>query len=361
MKTFSIHIVRRYGSVGGMENYVYELTQSLAHQGQRILILCEKSYGVLDDIHPIDSLKVVELGNAYSKPRWLAQWGFSRRVSNYLLSTPCEGAIVHSHERSSSHQVTTFHGPPFLNRKCRFLDFLSPRIHMWSYLEKRELLACNVKAVLPNSPLIAEQLIRFYPDVKPKVMPPAYPGVAAHFSDIKRQSTGVTVGFLGREWKRKGLDIACQILLDLRGLIPNIHFIVAGCDPDEIAHLFTGWPQDTYTLSGWVNDPNAFLGAIDLLLHPARSEPFGMAIAEANAANIPVVVSEHCGVAALVTKEQGIVCPLLLEQPDISVWVNACASLLQKPPVVSSMNLSWDALARQHIQLYQELSQTMGA
>lgn len=357
MQTHSIHIVRRYGPVGGMENYVYQLTQSLIQQGQKVTILCEVKETLDYDKH----IKVVEIGNRFSKPRWLAQWGFSQRVSRYLSQYPQNMAIVHSHERTSEHAVTTFHGPPFLLRKRRVLDFLSPRIHMWTHLEQKELTGEQVKAVLPNSPLIADQLTQLYPVIADKVMPPAYPGVAAHFSDIKRQSTGVTVGFLGREWKRKGLDIACQILLDLRELIPNIHFIVAGCDPDEIAHLFTGWPQDTYTLSGWVKGPDAFLGAIDLLLHPARSEPFGMAIAEANAANIPVVVSEHCGVAALVTKEQGIVCPLLLEQPDISVWVNACASLLQKPPVVSSMNLSWDALARQHIQLYQELSQTMGA
>jgi UDP-glucose:(heptosyl)LPS alpha-1,3-glucosyltransferase len=352
MQTHSIHIVRRYGPVGGMENYVYQLTQSLAQQEQKVTVLCEFGESRNYD----KRINVVEVGNSFKKPRWLAQWGFSRRVSRHLSSYPQDMAIVHSHERTSRHAVTTFHGPPFLLRKHRVLDFLSPRIHMWTYLERQEVMGQQVKAVLPNSPLIADQLTHLYPMIADKVLAPAYPGVASHFSEIKRRSTGVTVGFLGREWKRKGLDIACQILLGLRELVPNVHFMVAGCDPEEIAHLFDGWPQDTYTLAGWVSDPDEFLGLIDVLLHPARSEPFGMVVAEANAAHIPVVVSEHCGVAALVNDEQGVVCPLAIDHPDIRVWVDACAALLQKPSTVQSMNLSWDALAQQHIQLYQALA-----
>lgn len=350
--THSIHIVRRYGPVGGMENYVYQLTHALALQGQKVTVLCESKEG---GNYP-DGVAVVTLGNRFRKPRWLAQWGFSRRVSQYLSLHPCEGAIVHSHERSANHQVTTFHGPPFLLRKHRVLDVLSPRIHMWSYLEKRELLGQHVKAVLPNSPLIGEQLARLYPDVSHKILAPAYPGVAPHFSNIERQSTGVTIGFLGREWKRKGLDIACDILIALRESIPDVHFIVAGCEPSEIAHLFTGWPKESYTLAGWMSEPDHFLSSIDILLHPARSEPFGMAIAEANAAHIPVIVSEHCGVAALVGKGQGIVCDLDVDAPDIRLWADACASLLAQRPPVHSMNLSWDTLALQHIQVYQNVS-----
>jgi UDP-glucose:(heptosyl)LPS alpha-1,3-glucosyltransferase len=35
----------------------------------------------------------------------------------------------------------------------------------------------------------------------------------------------------------------------------------------------------------------------DLLLHPARQEPYGMVIAEARAAGVPVVISDACGIA----------------------------------------------------------------
>ena len=146
MKTTSIHIVRRYGPVGGMENYVLELTKALAAKEQTVIVLCETC-----EVKNANSLvQVIKLGNKFRKPRWLAQWYFSKSVTKYIQANKTNGAIIHSHERSSVHQVTTFHGPPFLNRRKKLLDFLSPRIFMWTALEKQELLGTNVKIILPS-------------------------------------------------------------------------------------------------------------------------------------------------------------------------------------------------------------------
>jgi UDP-glucose:(heptosyl)LPS alpha-1,3-glucosyltransferase len=348
----SIHIVRRYGLVGGMENYVVQLVSALVSLHQKVTILCE----VDEYTSSPKSVRVVELGNRFRKPRWLAQWDFSQRVSHYLELHPDSEAVIHSHERTAVHHVTTFHGPPFQCRKKRILDFLSPRIHMWSYLERRELQKEQVQAILPNSPMIAGQLVQLYPEVRNRVLAPAYPGVTAEFSNIQRQSDGRTVvGFLGHEWRRKGLDIACLIVSSLRELLPEVHFLVAGCDPKEIQPLFIGWPKGSYTLAGWVSEPEQFLGKIDVLLHPARSEPFGMVVAEANAASIPVVISEYCGVAELIGEEQGSVCVLNVQHPEVAHWVAACYQwLMQESPVIP-LSLTWEGLAEQHIALYQQL------
>jgi UDP-glucose:(heptosyl)LPS alpha-1,3-glucosyltransferase len=350
ISSHSIHIVRRYGLVGGMENYVVQLTLALATLGHRVTILCE-----LDEYSSNErGIRVVELGNTFHKPRWLAQWGFSQRVSRYLEANSDREAVIHSHERTAVHHVSTFHGPPFQCRKKRALDFLSPRIHMWSYLERRELQ--NAQAILPNSPMIADQLIQLYPAVESKVMAPAYPGVAAEFSSIERQlDDRLVIGFLGREWHRKGLDIACLIVAELRKLLPEVHFLVAGCDPQEIQSLFAGWPAGSYTLMGWIGKPEQFLGKIDVLLHPARSEPFGMVVAEANAAGIPTIVSEHCGVGELIGEEQGSVCALNVQQPEIAHWVAACYEWLEQEKPVTPLSLSWKGLAEQHIVLYQRI------
>jgi UDP-glucose:(heptosyl)LPS alpha-1,3-glucosyltransferase len=341
-----------------MENYVLQLAKALISLDQKVTILCErnesKEEGLVGGLEKID---IIVLGNSFNKPRWLAQWGFSRRVSAYLATDPYDKNVtIHSHERTAVHHVTTFHGPPFLCRKQRLLDCLSPRIHMWSYLERRELLATQVQAILPNSPMIADQLLGLYPDTATRVMPPAYPGVTPEFSAIRRESDDrIVIGFLGREWRRKGLDIACLIMESLRELLPNVHFLVAGCNPEEIAPLFAGWPKESYTLAGWLDKPEAFLGKIDLLLHPARSEPFGMAVAEANAARIPVVVSEHCGVSALVGENQGAVCGLEVKQPELGPWVAACYQWLMCDDTVQQLSLSWGGLAQQHITLYEQL------
>lgn len=357
-----IHIVRRYGPVGGMENYVYELTQALARRQQSVQVWCEQNQ-VPDGVEL--PFRVVALGNAYHKPRWLAQWGFAQRVKAYLLDNQAilpVNRVIHSHERTSVHQVTTFHGPPFLHRKQRLLDILSPRIQMWSFLEKQELLAANVKAILPNSPLIASQLATLYPQAKDKLQAPAYPGVSERFTPhvAPHHNKCLTIGFLGREWKRKGLDVAVTIVEELRNTLPHVRFIVAGCQPQEVEHLFQSWPTGSYELLGWINDPLDLLNRVNLLLHPARAEPFGMVIAEANALGLPVVVSDACGAAALVGLEQGAVCSLPESScadatAQLKVWVAACQQWLQAADPVPSMNLTWDNLASQHISLYETL------
>ena len=351
MKILSTHIVRRYGLVGGMENYVIELTHALAKQNQDVTVLCETYETHLE--HPL--IKVIVLGNPIKKPRWLAQWSFSREVSKYVNSNNLKNTVIHSHERSSNHQVTTFHGPPFLDRKKRFMDFLSPRIWMWTHLEKTELLGPQVKAVLPNSTLIAKQLETYYPSIKDKIREPAYPGVSDIYSNINKANNGLTIGFIGREWKRKGLDFACDIVRALQSEIPKLHFLIAGVDADEVKHLFIQFPKNSYTLVGWLDRPEDFLEKIDLLLHPARAEPFGMAILEANAAKIPVIISEHCGIASLITDKQGKVLSLKTHPFNLETWVETCSDLLMNTIKIEPLNLSWDALAKQHIELYRSL------
>ncbi len=347
-----IHIVRRYGSVGGMEHYVRQLTLELARKGCSITVFCENHYLNVEDVKSDPSrLQIVELGETCRKPRWLGQWLFSRKVSSYVLENIDSSIIIHSHERSELHHVTTFHGPPFVNRKKRFLDILSPRIHMWSYLEKRELTAPTVKAVLPNSPLIASQLVNFYPVIRDRLSEPAYPGVEDFYSTIERSRGAKIIGFMGKEWWRKGLDIACGITENLRRKNPEIHFLVAGCDVKEVAHLFKRWPQDAYTLAGWVK-PQDFFGRIDVLLHPARAEPFGMVVAEANAVGVPVIISDQCGVASLIKNSQGAVLPLEYTQDQ---WAQACWQAINHAEAVPSLGLSWKNLANQHLELYQSI------
>lgn len=348
--TRSVHIVRRYGLVGGMEAYVYHLTACLAAQGQHVVVWCESNECLPEQL--VNGVEIVVLDNTWRKPRWLAQWGFSQQVKKFFQQADLsKEVIIHSHERTPIHHVTTFHGPPFLMRTKRLFDFLSPRIHMWEHLERQELLGKSVKAILPNSVLIADQLTGLYPEIVSKLKNPAYPGVDSQYFQIKRQFTGQTIGFLGKEWHRKGLDIACEVIKQLYKKYPKIHFLVAGCDINEVKPLFSDLSDDIYTLAGWV-EPIDFFSKIDVLLHPARAEPFGMVIAEANAAGVPVVISDQCGAKSLVTNAQGQVCSII---GDTDIWVSACDRELNRQQPVEVWDLTWDKLALQHIRLYYEL------
>ena len=39
-----LHVVRRYGPVGGMERYVWELTRELQQLGHQVTVVCERCH-----------------------------------------------------------------------------------------------------------------------------------------------------------------------------------------------------------------------------------------------------------------------------------------------------------------------------
>lgn len=340
-----LYVVRRYGPVGGMERYVWEVTRELAALGHQVAVICERCHA---DKPP--GITVHELGEIAPRPRWLSLLRFGRRVNIWLEANPHPDWLVHSHERLSSHHITTFHGPPFATvRDKPFWKRLSLRVAMQFYLERREL---NVaRLVVPNSGFIRKQLAHYYPEFAHKLTAPIVPGVTAMAPRDWRPTpagSGI-IGFAGKEWLRKGLPLAVEIIALLRRERPALELWVAGPDPQEVQHLFAGW-QGGYRLLGWRSDPE-YLRQIDVLLHPARAEPYGMVIAEAMAAQASVVVSDVCGAAAQVTAEAGAVVPL---DAPLEQWVSAVRKQLQRALAPPRYEHSWRDVAQEYEAVYRQ-------
>ncbi len=337
-------IVRRYGPVGGMERYVWELSRELAALGHHVTVLCQQ----VEAQSTPDAIQIVALGHIAPKPRWLSHLRFSARVSAWVASQQSNAMIIHSHERTGIHQFTTFHGPPFATVKNKpWWKRISPRIYANLWLEQREICGPQVRAVIPNSPLIADSLRYYYPAVLARLSAPIAPGV----SDIPARpdrhvsAQGGVIGFIGKEWKRKGLDIAVQIIAEVRKQRPDMTFIVAGPAPDEVRHLFSGW-QDGYTLLG-ETDSTPLYAQFDLLLHPARQEPYGMVIAEARAAGVPVVISDACGIASEL--DQGVVLNI---HARISDWAEAIERDIGcRKPLTQR---DWNTVAQEQVDCYRK-------
>ncbi len=110
--------------------------------------------------------------------------------------------------------------------------------------------------------------------------------------------------------------------------------------------------QGGYRLFGWRSDATHFR-EIDVLLHPAKAEPYGMVISEAMAARVPVVVSDACGAAAQVNIEAGEVVPL---DAPLQQWVAAVARQLDRTDAPPEFVRGWDAVAREYETIYQRLT-----
>ena len=344
MKT--IHIVRRYGPVGGMERYVWETTRELAKLGHEVMVLCEICVG---EVMP--GIVVHELGRMRYRPRWLYYWRFGRRVHAWLRAHPQPGWLIHSNERVGVHDVTTFHGPPFASvRDKPWWKKVSIRVAMQLWMERRELRVA--KAIVPNSQIIAQQIAHYYPEYAHKITAPIVPGVMPGVMRLPREvpSDGGIIGFVGREWQRKGLPLAVAIADELRKRRPKLELWVVGPEPREIEHLFRDW-QGGYRLLGWRSD-NAHFEQIDVLLHPAKAEPYGMVISEAMAARVPVVVSDLCGAAEQVTSGRGVVVSLQASEME---WSVAVEEQFERSHPMPGFVRGWDLVAQEFVLIYERI------
>lgn len=341
-----LHVVRRYGPVGGMERYVWELTRELRKLGHEVEVLCERRHA-----EPPQGIAVHELGEIAWRPRWLALLRFGWRAAHWLKDNPRPGWLIHSHERLGVHDVTTFHGPPFATvRDMPWWRMLSVRVAMQLYLERREL--TKPRCIVPNSQAISRQLAHYYPQLAGKLTVPVVPGVQGgpvRAMHVVPASGGV-IGFVGKEWQRKGLPLAAEIIARLRRTRPGLELWIAGPQPDEVQHLFTGW-QGGYRLLGW--SEQAPYEKFDVLLHPAKAEPYGMVISEAMATRVPVVVSDACGAAAQIAPDAGAVMPL---GASVERWAEETEKQLYRSDLPPQFVRGWDEVAREYETIYREIS-----
>lgn len=342
-----LHVSRRYGPVGGMEGYVWHISGEMAAMGHQVEVLCES----LMAPEPPEGVRVHQLGRIAAKPRWLSHMRFSRRAHRWLGENPDAHRIIHSHERTADHQITTFHGPPFATILGKpWHRRLSLRVQANLWLEKREVCASQVRAVVPNSILIGESLDKLYPCIGNRLTEPVIPGVeniplrpARHVP-----AEGGVVGFVGKEWKRKGLDLAIDIIERMSRSRPELEFVVAGPDPEEIRPLFAN-RAFRFRLLGQT-DARPLYAGFDLLLHPARMEPFGMVITEALSAGVPVVASEQCGARSEVDPSR--VLPL---DASAELWAECALASLGHPQ--PPYRHSWNTVAEAYIRLYRRITQ----
>jgi len=106
--------------------------------------------------------------------------------------------------------------------------------------------------------------------------------------------------FLGSDFARKGLDrvLAALAALGADERARTALVVVGDDDPAPYRRqLIRQGLSDRVRFTGGRDDVPALLQAADLLVHPARHEPAGMALLEATVAGLPVLTTGICGYA----------------------------------------------------------------
>ena len=108
--------------------------------------------------------------------------------------------------------------------------------------------------------------------------------------------------FLGRVHPKKACDLVVSAYAALAHTDPQLQLVVAGPDPDglepQLRALATGLASDRITFTGLLNEQMKWgaLRAAEVLLLPSHQENFGIAVVEALACAVPVLISDKVNI-----------------------------------------------------------------
>lgn len=144
-------------------------------------------------------------------------------------------------------------------------------------------------------------------------------------------SDAPVIVLVGELTRRKNAALLIRVLPGLLRHHPGLRVILAGAGREEAAlrqRLRRDGLEDAVQLLGFRRDVPDLLAASDLLVHPARVEGFGYAVAEAMAAGLPVVATDASSLPEVVKRgETG----LLFPRDDAGALELAVATYLDDP------------------------------
>jgi UDP-glucose:(heptosyl)LPS alpha-1,3-glucosyltransferase len=331
-----------------MERYAFEVACEMVRRGHQVSALCRS----FDESSVAGcGVEVIKLNPKPAKRGWHDRYVFRDVVNEFLADPVVSGQfdIIHSHENTVGQHVSTEHGP------CTAQGL---RLKPWKYFDysARKNLAIetdkfrtpSLRALVSCSRRVQDIVVREYPflaDKITRVITPAYSYLQPVAKSPARKPR--VLGFMGRDWKRKGLPKAIEIFRHLRCQDPSWTMLIAGCPAESLPAKLVRTLPDGAELLGRTN-PQDFFGRIDILVHPATDEPFGMVMSEALTCGVPVVFSDQCGAADHLCSDGLQILPVDASAAD---WSRACSDLTGRtftPPP----SRTWSDVAVEHDELY---------
>lgn len=190
-----------------------------------------------------------------------------------------------------------------------------------------------------------------------------------------RQCLGITdqhpiVLFMSRIDPKKGLDLLLPALEQLQTEGVPFHLVLAGGNPQDPQYehqirdqIQTSALAGCTTLTGFVSGAfkTQLLQAADLFVLPSYYENFGIAVAEAMTVGVPVVISDQVHIWQEIEQaEAGWICACEVASLTKSLRMALQDSEARQQRGTNAQthalhHYSWDAIAQQVIQAYQQL------
>lgn len=296
MKTKLAILSRNFSRIGGgAESYaVYLATAMLGECDITVVSQAFDESPALFKHIPVPKLPI--------RTRWINQLWFSwysKRATRHGFD------VVHSYENvthGNVHTVSvkTVHASLKQRGMSALRIALSPRLLAYLWLEKKRLCSPGHHSVFVSQ-FVHDETLKIMPTIPSCSVVP--PGVdipdrkpSPQEQTAAREALGLhpatmTVGFVGHDFKKKGLD---TLLKGAARLPFDVQIIVIGNPAqaeryaDLVASLGIG---KTCRFMGVVRDMPSAYAAMDCLAHPTTQDVFPMVLLEAMARHVPVVTT----------------------------------------------------------------------
>lgn len=387
-----LHIIPSISLIyGGPSQMVLGLAPALAKEEVEVTVITTDSNGDTGQ-KPLDvplNFPVKQDGYEiiYFRCAPFRRYKFSLDLLKWLKLHACEFEIAHIHALFSpvSSAAATICRQQKLPYILRPLGTLDP-----ADLRKKQLLKQLYAAIIERRNLAGAAAIHFTSDQEAKisarfgvttqdlviplgVVPPKF--IKQKQKSLVRNELGIpndvpVIVFMSRIDPKKGLNLLIPALEKLLVSGCNFHFVLAGTNPQDpdyeqniISQIQNSPLRSHTTITGFVTGElkASLLQAADLFVLPSYYENFGIAVAEAMVAGIPVVISDQVHIChQILESESGWVGAM-----DVQVLVNLLQEALQNPEERQRRGLnaqqfalkhySWDAIAHQTILAYKQI------
>lgn len=292
---------------------------------------------------------------------------------HFIYAFPSLSAALIS-KRQEVPYVLTLHGnlDPYMQRKNRLVKDI--------YLNLYGRRALNAAAALHLVSEGERQMLRTFKISAPNVVI----GFGLNVEKFQRQSRGRfraqrpelankrIIMSLSRLSYTKGLDLLVEAFRDVAGAHPDVHLLIVGPDDGFERHLrlMIRWYAlaDRVTLTGRVDEEEKIsaLHDADVFVLPSYSEAFGLAMIEAMACGLPVLLTDQAALAREL-EEQGAA---LVVRSDIQELASGLRLLVNDEKLrrrigavgirLVADRFSWNTSTTQFVQLYENVARNGG-
>ena len=363
--------VHGIAAIGGAERDLIALLKTLDRHKWELHVVCPGTGPFREQLHAI-----AVPTHALSLPPWRKSLAlFQRRSAVRRLET-----LVNQLDPAMIHVNDIWWVPHTVRAIARRTSNPVPIVaHVRQEIEPakvRHYQLDRVEAVIAISRQIEQSLIAG--GVSVKNVRTVYSGIdlseRQHTQDDQtiRRMIGVTneavlVGTIANLFPRKGYEVMLRALPAIVRAVPSVHYVIVGSDDNNYADRLKQLAHelkiaDRVHIVGFQDPVQPFLTSLNLYVHPALMEGFGIAVVEAMAMGKAVVATTTGGLPEVVAQgETG----LLVPPGDAESLASTVVSLLQDRVLREQMGLcgraraherfSLDASVRHMEQLYGEV------